>query len=205
MTSSPTPDISLLSLSSQPSHQRLHDTYDYDGSGNVRQYHYATAPPVPPGQPPFNPLSMNQPLKNNKTARAALPTVRLLSPPSPHLFFAYSVIIHFTTIMIFLQQWLDGSTTFPDNRSLSSPNNSDLSSGGGSPPLPHINAPSIPPSSQGAEDEIIPTAIVIKNIPFNVKRETLLEIIVCFLLSLLSIPFTVSQIGVVVHPNTVCF
>lgn len=103
MTSSPTPDISSLSLSSQPSHphQRLYDNYDYDGSGDVRQYHYATAPPVPPGQPPFNPLSMNQPLKNNKTARAALPTVRLLFPPSPHFFFAYSVIIHFTMFIIF--------------------------------------------------------------------------------------------------------
>lgn len=30
----------------------------------------------------------------------------------------------------------------------------------------------------GGDDEIIPTAIVIKNIPFNVKRETLLDIIV---------------------------
>jgi hypothetical protein len=87
MTSSPTPDISLLSLSSQPSHQRIHDTYDYDGtSGNVRQYHFATAPPIPPSQPSFNPLSMNQPPKNNKTTRAGLPTVRLLSPPSPHFF-----------------------------------------------------------------------------------------------------------------------
>lgn len=28
------------------------------------------------------------------------------------------------------------------------------------------------------DDDIIPTAIVIKNIPFNVKRETLLDIIV---------------------------
>lgn len=28
------------------------------------------------------------------------------------------------------------------------------------------------------DDEIIPTAIVIKNIPFTVKRETLLDIIV---------------------------
>jgi hypothetical protein len=81
-----------------------------------------------------------------------------------------------------LQQWLDGGATYPDNRSLSSPNNSDLSSGGGSPPLPHINAPpSIAPPAQSAEDEIIPTAIVIKNIPFNVKRETLLDIIVCSL------------------------
>ena len=31
---------------------------------------------------------------------------------------------------------------------------------------------------QALDDEIIPTAIVIKNIPFNVKRETLLDIIV---------------------------
>ena len=183
MTSSPTPDISLLSLSSQPSHQRLHDTYDYDGS--VRpQYHFATAPPVPPGQgQPYNPLSMNQPLKNNKTSRAGLPSVCLLFPPSSHFFFSLTQSSSFHRDY---QQWLDGGSTFPDNRSLSSPNNSDLSSGGGSPPLPHINAPSIQSSNQGAEDEIIPTAIVIKNIPFNVKRETLLEIIVCFLLSLSS-------------------
>lgn len=37
-------------------------------------------------------------------------------------------------------------------------------------------APGTP--SQLADEEIIPTAIVIKNIPFNVKRETLLDIIV---------------------------
>jgi RNA recognition motif-containing protein len=36
-------------------------------------------------------------------------------------------------------------------------------------------APSTP--GQNPDDEIIPTAIVIKNIPFNVKRETLLDII----------------------------
>jgi hypothetical protein len=30
----------------------------------------------------------------------------------------------------------------------------------------------------GIDDDVIPTAIVIKNIPFNVKRETLLDIIV---------------------------
>ena len=34
-------------------------------------------------------------------------------------------------------------------------------------------------TNAGLDDEIIPTAIVIKNIPFNVKRETLLDIIVC--------------------------
>lgn len=51
-----------------------------------------------------------------------------------------------------------------DPRSISPQNNSDFSSGGGSPP---------------PDDDVIPTAIVIKNIPFNVKRETLLDIIVC--------------------------
>jgi hypothetical protein len=77
-SSSPTPDIASLSLSSQ-SHQRLHDIYDYDGTGigNVRpQYHFATSPPLPPSQPPFQPLSMNQSPLKSKTSRAALPSVR---------------------------------------------------------------------------------------------------------------------------------
>ena len=44
----------------------------------------------------------------------------------------------------------------------------------------HLNPAPIAPStpSQNPDDEVIPTAIVIKNIPFNVKRETLLDIIV---------------------------
>lgn len=44
----------------------------------------------------------------------------------------------------------------------------------------HVNAPPAPvtPGSVNPDDDIIPTAIVIKNIPFNVKRETLLDIIV---------------------------
>lgn len=44
-----------------------------------------------------------------------------------------------------------------------------------------MHAPPLAPGTpnQGLDDEIIPTAIVIKNIPFNVKRETLLDIIVC--------------------------
>jgi hypothetical protein len=44
----------------------------------------------------------------------------------------------------------------------------------------HINEPaaSMTPGSVNPDDDIIPTAIVIKNIPFNVKRETLLDIIV---------------------------
>ena len=79
------------------------------------------------------------------------------------------------------KQWLDNP--IPDNRSLSPHNNSDFSSTGGSPPASQINAPTTP--VQGNDDEIIPTAIVIKNIPFNVKRETLLDIIV----SLFRFPF----------------
>ncbi|KJA27300.1 hypothetical protein HYPSUDRAFT_131569 [Hypholoma sublateritium FD-334 SS-4] len=66
-------------------------------------------------------------------------------------------------------QWLDSNSS--DSRSLSPHNNSDFSSAGGSPPLAHLNPPANP------DDEVIPTAIVIKNIPFNVKRETLLDII----------------------------
>lgn len=84
-SSSPTPDIGSLSLSSQPPHQRLHDTYDYDGTGNVRPtYHFATSPPLPPSQPPFQPLSMNQSPVKPKTPRAALPSVR--SPFFPFFF-----------------------------------------------------------------------------------------------------------------------
>jgi RNA recognition motif-containing protein len=43
--------------------------------------------------------------------------------------------------------------------------------------MPHPQ-PTGTPAPVG-DDEVIPTAIVIKNIPFSVKRETLLEIIVC--------------------------
>ena len=49
--------------------------------------------------------------------------------------------------------------------------------------MPHLN----PSSTQAIDDEIIPTAIVIKNIPFNVKRETLLDIIVRIFLPLISL------------------
>ncbi|EGN96149.1 hypothetical protein SERLA73DRAFT_185740 [Serpula lacrymans var. lacrymans S7.3] len=152
MTSSPTPDISSLSLSSQPSQQRLHDTYDYEGngSGNGRsQYHFQTSPPLS-SQSQYNPLGMTPSPLKNKPLRGGLPT-----------------------------QWLDNTNTILENRSLSPNNTSDFSSAGGSPPMAHLNAPPIAPStpSQNADDEIIPTAIVIKNIPFNVKRETLLDII----------------------------
>lgn len=74
-------------------------------------------------------------------------------------------------------QWLDNNSS--DSRSLSPHNNSDFSSAGGSPPMAHLPPPSVAPATSGqiSDEEIIPTAIVIKNIPFNVKRETLLDII----------------------------
>ncbi|KAF9070404.1 hypothetical protein BDP27DRAFT_1220767 [Rhodocollybia butyracea] len=141
MTSSP-PDISSLSLSQQ----RLHDSYDYEGSsGNRPQYHFATSPGIPI-QSQYNPLTTGQSPLKNKPVRGGLPT-----------------------------QWLDNSS---DSRSLSPHNNSDFSSAGGSPPMSHLSPPIGPTTpSQNPDDEIIPTAIVIKNIPFNVKRETLLDII----------------------------
>nr|GAT55488.1 r3h domain [Mycena chlorophos] len=141
------PDISSLTLNA--SHGRLHDSsYDFDGSTAPRaQYHFATSTGIP-AQTQYPPLGVGQsPLKNKPAARSGLPA-----------------------------QWLDNS----DNRSLSPQNNSDFSSAGGSPPpISHVpSAPVAAPSpSQNLDEEIIPTAIVIKNIPFNVKRETLLDII----------------------------
>lgn len=178
-SSSPTPDIGSLSLSSQPSHQRLHDTYDYDGNGgasnNGRNPLYFQTSPSVPVQSQYNPLTLNQSPLKNKTIRGGLPSVCLL------LQFHLTRCILIFNLFVYTQQWLDNSTMYPDNRSLSPPNNSDLSSGGGSPPLPNITTPGMPGAlGQGADDEIIPTAIVIKNIPFNVKRETLLDIIVSF-------------------------
>ena len=82
MTStSTTPDISGLSLSSKPSQQRLHDTYDYEGNspGNGRTpYHFATSPPIP-AQSQYNPLGLNQSPLKNKTMRGGLPSVRFSS------------------------------------------------------------------------------------------------------------------------------
>ncbi|GJE86803.1 RRM/R3H domain-containing protein [Phanerochaete sordida] len=152
-SSSSTPDISTLSLSSKPSQQRLHDTYDYEGSGsgNGRNpYHFSTSPPIP-AQSQYNPLGISQSPLKNKTMRGGLPS-----------------------------QWLDNSVSIPDNRSLSPNNNSDISSSGGSPVMGgQVMTPGMGPGTPGGylDDEIIPTAIVIKNIPFNVKRETLLDII----------------------------
>ena len=52
--------------------------------------------------------------------------------------------------------------------------------------MAHMHAPPITPGTPAGDDEIIPTAIVIKHIPFNVKRETLLDIIVSLLLASLA-------------------
>ena len=104
----------------------------------------------------------------SRTSPVALPSPPSVPPSFPSIF----------TILTLLQQWLDNNS---DNRSLSPQHNSDFSSAGGSPPpINHINPPPLAPPtpSQNPDDEIIPTAIVIKNIPFNVKRETLLDIIV---------------------------
>lgn len=60
------------------------------------------------------------------------------------------------------------------------------------------------PGTPGLDDEIIPTAIVIKNIPFNVKRETLLDIIVSCLVLLLFFFFSLSLFrnkGLSIHSN----
>ena len=76
-TSSTPPDISSLSLSSQPSQQRLHDTYDYEGNGggNGRNpYHFSTSPPIP-AQSQYNPLNISQSPLKNKTMRGGLPSV----------------------------------------------------------------------------------------------------------------------------------
>lgn len=79
----------------------------------------------------------------------------------------------------------------------------------------------------GGEDDIIPTAIVIKNIPFSVKRETLLEIIVrvyyhfvswytsprsimpsqitFFLYAISDVTFTLARLtGITFDPHAVC-
>ncbi|KAI6043021.1 hypothetical protein EDC04DRAFT_3138629 [Pisolithus marmoratus] len=148
MSSSPTPDISSLSLSgAQTSSQhpqqqtRLHDNYEFDTRS---PYPFAAS------HTQYNPLAMGaSPLKLKSSFRGGLPT-----------------------------QWLDNASVIQENRSLSPNNNSDFSSSGGSPPMGHLAPPIASQApTQNNEDEIIPTAIVIKNIPFNVKRETLLDII----------------------------
>ncbi|KAJ7470377.1 hypothetical protein FB451DRAFT_1474213 [Mycena latifolia] len=124
-----------------------HDNYDQYETSGGRPQYHFATSPGIPVQSQYNPLTVGQSPLKSKPLRSALPT-----------------------------QWLDNS----DNRSLSPHNNSDFSSAGGSPPpMPHLSSPPpiAPSPSQNADDEVIPTAIVIKNIPFNVKRETLLDII----------------------------
>ncbi|KAF9475675.1 hypothetical protein BDN70DRAFT_226723 [Pholiota conissans] len=141
------PDIASLTLNSRASQQRLHDSYDYEGNA-VNRSPFHFATSQGLQQSPYNPLnSIAQSPLKNKPVRSALPT-----------------------------QWLDSNSS--DSRSLSPHNNSDFSSAGGSPPLGHINPIQLASSATfNPDDEVIPTAIVIKNIPFNVKRETLLDII----------------------------
>lgn len=123
-------------------------SHSYEYDGSkAAPYHFATSTGIPPTQ--YAPLAGSpSPLKHKQPVRGGLPS-----------------------------QWLDNS----DNRSISPQNNSDFSSAGGSPPpMSQLSSPPPPigsSPSQNADDEIIPTAIVIKNIPFNVKRETLLDII----------------------------
>ncbi|KAG1852370.1 hypothetical protein C8R48DRAFT_809983 [Suillus tomentosus] len=110
---------------------------NYDGD-NRQQYQFSANQQLS-GQ--FNPLGgmTPSPLKMKPT-RAGLPT-----------------------------QWLDNSMAIPNNRPLSPYNNSDFSSFGSSPPLGHLQASALAPSTpnQNAEDQVIPTAIIVKNIPFN--------------------------------------
>jgi len=75
--------------------------------------------------------------------------------------------------------------------------------------MAHLQAPPMGPStpSQGSpDDEVIPTAIVIKNIPFNVKRETLLDIIVRVLRfhSLCHVGLLLYLV-IIVDPYALCF
>jgi hypothetical protein len=77
MTTSPTPDMSSLSLNTQPSLQRLNDTHDYDG----RQFQY-TSPPIS-AQSLYSPLNITPSPLKIKPLRGALPTVRP-SPPRIH-------------------------------------------------------------------------------------------------------------------------
>ena len=127
-----------------------------------------TDPPISSFRPsPPTPSAASPSLLSRTSLYVALFLPYVYLPPSRLLF---------TPVF---QQWLD--TNPPDPRSLSPQNNSDFSSAGGSPPMGHLTASNLPPiaPAQSSDDEVIPTAIVIKNIPFNVKRETLLELIVC--------------------------
>ncbi|QRV75279.1 RNA-binding protein PIN4 [Ceratobasidium sp. AG-Ba] len=158
------PDISQLSLqnSSPPRSIGRFEQHanTFDGVRAAAAYHYSTSPPTQnlgvgaPGMQ--NATIATSPLKS-KPSRAGLPSA-----------------------------WLEQGGIAPDERSFSPPQTSDISSGGTSPPHHHLQTPqsmNMGGLASPIDDEVIPTAIVIKNIPFTVKRETLLDII-----SSLSIP-----------------
>lgn len=69
------PDLSSLSLNSHPQ-QRLHDSYDYEGSPARQQYFATTSPGNIAAQSQFSALTMGQSPLKAKPARGALPTVR---------------------------------------------------------------------------------------------------------------------------------
>ncbi|KAG8929240.1 hypothetical protein FRC01_004642 [Tulasnella sp. 417] len=148
---SPTPDISQLSISGS----RDESFNDHPH----KTFHYSTSPPPPAvnTQFPYAPATTG-PQSAKKPARAGLPS-----------------------------QWLDGNQqqAVGEERAFSPPHTSDISSSGSPPPqqIPQIQQPMLygdqqyPGHPNSGDDDIIPNAIVIKNIPFTVKRETLLEII----------------------------
>lgn len=159
------PDMSQLSLQgSSPPPPRSIGRFEqhantFDGvRAAAGGYHYSTSSPTQnlgPGGGMQNATIATSPLKQGKPSRAGLPSA-----------------------------WLEQSGMAPDERSFSPPQTSDISSGGTSPPHHHLQTPqsmgmsaSLSGMASPIDDEIIPTAIVIKNIPFTVKRETLLDII----------------------------
>ncbi|KZO99512.1 hypothetical protein CALVIDRAFT_544512 [Calocera viscosa TUFC12733] len=145
-----------------------------------------------PTPPPQQPLmgAYAYPSSAGTSPFSALPNIAYNAPYSPHKKQAARAALP--------TQWLE-SENHSEHRSLSPPNSLpsststaamgaadfDLSSSGGSPPRLNGGAQqTMPPMMHtpngalpGADEDIIPTAIVIKNIPFNVKRETLLDII----------------------------
>ncbi|CAE6384466.1 unnamed protein product [Rhizoctonia solani] len=151
------PDLSQLRLHDGSPAGRFEqhaNTFD-GGRGIVGGYYGSTSPTqnLAPGSAQ-NATIATSPLKQGKPSRAGLPSA-----------------------------WLEQSVA-PDERSFSPPQTSDLSSGGTSPPHHHLQPPqpmqmsaSMGGMASPVDDEVIPTAIVIKNIPFTVKRETLLDII----------------------------
>ncbi|KAF8337634.1 uncharacterized protein EI90DRAFT_2674144 [Cantharellus anzutake] len=145
--SSPTTTPDISGLSIHD--HRASDGYDHPFYSTVPSPYSIATGAQPPLDVPFNNTLATM---GNKYARTGLPS-----------------------------HWLDQQATNNtlDTRSISPP--TDISSTGSPPPPQLVNAPNMAPSAQlpanSMEDEIIPTAIVIKNIPFSVKKETLLEII----------------------------